>query len=83
MDERTKTENEALRAMFQTDGWAVLMRNTQANLDNFRTGFPFNVDTLEQLYFTRGTMATLNMLLNIEAQLESQTEALEGLSEDE
>jgi len=73
MDEHTQAENEALRELFQQEGWRVLMRNTQANIDAFRASFPFNTNTVEQLYFSRGMIATLNVLLNMEAQLEQAT----------
>ena len=74
MDEKTRAENMALREMFQSDGWRVLMRNTQSILDQFRSGFPFNVDSDQQLYYSKGMVATLTTLLNMEAQLDA-TEA--------
>lgn len=70
MDEHVRAENEALKELFQTEGWRVLMRNTQSHVDAFRSGFPFNVNTLEQLYFTRGMVAALQTLLDMESQLE-------------
>jgi hypothetical protein len=81
MDDKTRAENLALREMFQTDGWRVLMRNTQGHLDNFRSGFPFNVENEQQLYFCRGMMASLTTLLNMEAQLDA-AEALKAEDDD-
>lgn len=75
MDEHVKAENLALRELFQQDGWRVLMRNTQSQIDQFREGFPFNVNTVEQLYFSRGLLAALNVLVNLEAQMDAQDEA--------
>lgn len=83
MDERVRAENEALKELFQTPGWQVLMRNTQSQLDNFRAGFPFNVNTVEQLYFTRGMMATLQELLNMEGRMEANEEAEQAQSPDD
>lgn len=69
MDERQQFEAEMvdIRAMFEHPGWTALKRHTQLRLDSFRDGFPFNVGTVEQLYFVRGVMATLNELLSMDA----------------
>lgn len=75
MNEHIKQENDALREMFQTQGWQVLMRNTKAHLDAFREGFPFNVNTVEQLYFLRGMSAALQVLMTMEQQLEAAESA--------
>lgn len=75
MDEKLKAENAALREMFQSDGWRVLMRNTQSHLDAFRQGFPFNVQNEQQLYYARGMMASLQTLLTMEEQLDAQEQA--------
>ena len=74
MDEHVRQENEALRAMFQMQGWEVLMRNTKANLEAFREGFPFNVSTVEQLYFVRGMCAALEALMTTEQRLDAAEE---------
>lgn len=81
MDDKTQGENEALKAMFQTDGWAVLKRNTQSQLDHFREGFPFNVNDEKQLFFVRGMVATLTALLSLEEQLEAAEQAADAEDE--
>lgn len=75
MDDQLRAENEALRDLFEHPGWEVLMRNTKAQIEQFREGFPFNVNTLEQLYFSRGLLAALNALLTLPEQLEAAGEA--------
>lgn len=72
MDERQQAEQRALAGLFEHEGWGVLMRNTQNQIDQFRTGFPFNINTLEQLYYSRGMMAALQTLLNLEQQFADQ-----------
>lgn len=70
MDEKTQAENEALRELFQHPGWAVLERNTRGQIEQFRSGFPFNVKTIEQLYFAQGLYAALSELLAMPQRLE-------------
>jgi len=69
MDEKMQLEAEMvdIKAMFEHPGWTALKRHTQVRMDAFREGFPFNVSTVEQLYFVRGVMATLNELLVMDA----------------
>jgi len=69
MDEKMQLEAEMvdIKAMFEHPGWTALKRHTQLRLDSFRDGFPFNVSTLEQLYFARGVIATLSELLAMDA----------------
>jgi hypothetical protein len=75
MDAKIKAENEALKQLFEHPGWQVLLRNTKAQLDAFRDGFPFNVNTIEQLYFCRGMTAALQSLLSLEDSFEAQEQA--------
>ena len=65
MDEKLRAENEALKDLFQHPGWAVLMRTTQERIENFRAGFPFNVDDEKALYFAKGMMGTLKTLIDL------------------
>lgn len=67
MDERLKAEMEDIQAMFAHPGWIALKRQTQERIDNFRTGFPFNVENERQLYFSRGVIASLTELVNLDA----------------
>lgn len=67
MDERLAAEMADMQAMFQHPGWIALKRNTQERIDAFRSGFPFNIEDERQLYFTRGVMAALLELLNMDA----------------
>jgi hypothetical protein len=75
MDERQKAEDQALRSLFEHPGWPVLIRNTKAQLDAFREGFPFNVSTIEQLYYSRGMMAALQSVMTLEQQFAAKDEA--------
>lgn len=70
MDE-TQAETDVLRDLVQHPGWQVLMRNTKERMEQFRAGFPFNVQDERQLYFARGLMAALGSILSLEDQLEA------------
>ena len=70
MDEREQSETSVLRELCEHPGWAVLMRNTQARLDAFRAGMPFNMKDEHALYFMHGTTATLMELLSLKERLE-------------
>ncbi len=69
MGEDQKAELEAMQEMFQSPGWAALMRNTQAQVDQFRAQFPFNVNSEKELWMARGTLATLETILRLEDSL--------------
>ncbi len=73
--ERVKAENDALREMFQTPGWAVLMRNTKAQMEGFRAGFPGNVRDNDTLQFARGLFAALDQIINMPEYLEMAEQA--------
>jgi hypothetical protein len=75
MDERQQAEERDLKALFEQPGWQVLLRNTKAQIDAFREGFPFNVTTLEQLYFSRGLIAALQSVMTLEQQFAAADEA--------
>lgn len=83
MTDERDTENEALKEMFQSPGWKVLMRNTQTRIDNFRKSFPFNVTDERTLYFSRGVMATLLELASLERVMEEYEKAPEMPPEDD
>jgi hypothetical protein len=81
MDEKD-SETDALRDLVQHPGWRVLMRNTKERMDQFRAGFPFNVQDEKQLYFARGLMAALSSITSLEDQLDAledtADESIEG-----
>lgn len=83
MTDERDTENEALKEMFQSPGWKVLMRNTTTRIDNFRKSFPFNVTDERTLYFSRGVMATLLELASLERVMEEYEKAPEMPPEDD
>ena len=83
MDERLKAENAALRKLFEQEGWDILVRNTKAQIDAFREGFPFNVSTIEQLHYSRGLMAGLQSVMTLEQQLETYEENLTAEQQDD
>lgn len=83
MDERLKAENAALRKLFEQEGWDILVRNTKAQIDAFREGFPFNVSTIEQLHYSRGLMAGLQSVMTLEQQLETYEENLKAEQQDD
>lgn len=70
MDER-ESELQALRDLFEHPGWKILVRNTKERMEQFRSGFPFNVQDERQLYFSKGLMAALQSIVDLEAQLEA------------
>jgi hypothetical protein len=67
--EQAKAEHTAMLDMIQHPGWKALVRQTQERLDNFTAGSPFNINTIEQLYFAKGMTATLKELINLETML--------------
>jgi hypothetical protein len=66
MDELQKAEHDAMLEMFQSPGWAALMRNTKERVDQFRAAFPYNVKTAEDLHVARGVISTLETLLKLQ-----------------
>ena len=79
MDEREKAEYDALVALVEHPGWAVLARNTKERIEAFQSGSPFNMKNEADLNFHRGVIATLYDLMALPDKLE----ALRESSEDE
>ena len=75
MDERAQAEAQVLAQLFEHPGWEVLARQTKERVEAFQAGCPFNINTVEQLYFAKGTIAALNELLSKPSQLAAFLEA--------
>ena len=60
----SEKDEEAARDMFMTGGWKNLMEELEDQLDLCTLD---SCNTIEDLYFTKGRAAVLQMLLNYEA----------------
>lgn len=81
--DRLKAENDALRDMFQTPGWAVLVRNTQERMDEFRKASPFNIPDEKTLYFSQGLFAALDTIIRMPEYLEATEAAMAAMPEED
>lgn len=73
-----KEQAELLLDMTAHPGWAVLCEITQGHVDGFKAGMPFNIKTLEELYFARGMLAALEDMLRVRDRAEAALNEGEG-----
>ena len=63
MDERQRAENEALKAMFETAGWAVLVRQINEELDALQKAMPSSIPDEKGLFVSQGYFYAMRRLL--------------------
>lgn len=63
MDERARAENEALKAMFETDGWAVLSRRMREDMEALQKTMPGSISNEKALHVAQGYFQALLQLL--------------------
>lgn len=69
MDEAQKQELAELQRMFETEGWRVFVRHSQERLDAMRLQGWQAIKSLEQLWYAKGAMETLEGLIGHDQQV--------------
>lgn len=68
-------ELQALKKMFETEGWAIFKRDQQKLLDHFKTAGWDSIKDMTGLWFAKGMMASLHAIINHERSIEAQETA--------
>ena len=79
MDEKQLQEVEALRSMYLTEGWAVLLEQLSKELSQIDS--IANLTSVEELMFARGQYLVLTQIINHQDNLEAFVDALENPDE--
>jgi len=75
MTEAEKAEIEAAKDMLASPGWATLVRDTQARIDEFKANAFLSCKTPEEFYFLRGVVQGVSSILNYANVIEAASAA--------
>lgn len=83
MDDLQKQDIKAAKAMMETLGWTVFIRDNKTRMEQLKELVLSSVKTVEELHYAKGVYDTLNTLVNYEQIVLAQEQLFDyGTEED-